>query len=189
MLTIRQMQNEGRPWVKKNFGNRPAYWPLMGLIEEVGELSHSQLKMEQGIRGTREEHLEAIKDAVADIAIFYSDYASAMGWEMDEVIGFADFSLLQEKESKGCWIKEPHRLVLRMGKWIGKIAAAHEENDGQAGIHASRTLFAYMAELCCLYGWNMQDIVEKVWAKVMKRDWTKDARHGGETPVAEAQKE
>ena len=65
--TIQKKQNK---WQKINFPNTKNYQPLLGVVEEVGELSHSHLKMEQGIRGSEEGHIAKIKDAIGDIVIF-----------------------------------------------------------------------------------------------------------------------
>src|SRR5688572_17945800 len=49
-------QKEVVAWGKRNFGEQPAHRFLLGMLEELGELSHAHLKQEQGIRGTNEEH-------------------------------------------------------------------------------------------------------------------------------------
>ena len=84
-LTLRQLQEELAPWVKHNFGDRPAYWSLLGAVEELGELAHAHLKEEQGIR-TNEDHIANAKDAIADIVIFLSDYCLARGFDFQECI-------------------------------------------------------------------------------------------------------
>lgn len=50
----------------------------------VGKLSHAFLKREQGIRGTKEEHDAAIKDAVADILIYLCDFCNCEKIDMLE---------------------------------------------------------------------------------------------------------
>ena len=84
--TISRVQREQRPWVAHNFGDRPKWMPVMGLMEELGELAHAFLKREQGIRGTREEHTADIRDAAADVVIFLCDVASAEGFDLDQIV-------------------------------------------------------------------------------------------------------
>ncbi len=84
-LTLRELQEQQRPWVEHNFGDRPAYWPLLGAMEELGELAHAHLKEEQGIR-TNEDHVANAKDAVGDILIFLSDYCEARGFDLQEIL-------------------------------------------------------------------------------------------------------
>jgi NTP pyrophosphatase (non-canonical NTP hydrolase) len=82
MLTFKKLQDEQRPWVKHNFPGREAVDPLLGAVEELGELAHAQLKMRLGIRGTEQQHREHAADSVADIIIFLSDYCTAMGFDL-----------------------------------------------------------------------------------------------------------
>ena len=82
---MRKIQEEQAPWVKHNFGDRPSYWPLLGVVEEIGELCHAHLKAEQGIR-TDEDHAAMKADAVGDIVIFLADYCSAEGIDLQSVV-------------------------------------------------------------------------------------------------------
>jgi NTP pyrophosphatase (non-canonical NTP hydrolase) len=50
--------------------------PLIGLVEEVGELAHAHLKQKQKIRGTYKEHQAAKIDAIGDIMIYLADYCA-----------------------------------------------------------------------------------------------------------------
>jgi NTP pyrophosphatase (non-canonical NTP hydrolase) len=65
-------QKEHRDWQVPNFGEPDPFEMHVGLVEELGELSHSILKMRQGIRGTKEEHYLAMEDAVGDMVIYYT---------------------------------------------------------------------------------------------------------------------
>ena len=68
-MSFYQLQCQVKEWVKGAFPNhsqRASWMPLMGAVEELGELSHAHLKMSQGIRGTKEELTKDAKDAVAD---------------------------------------------------------------------------------------------------------------------------
>lgn len=86
MSTLQDVQEDQRAWVKHNFGERPAWMPIMGAMEELGELAHSFLKKEQGIKGTPEQHDADIRDALADIVIFLCDAASALGVDLDDAV-------------------------------------------------------------------------------------------------------
>lgn len=88
-MNLQDLQIIQKDWVTRNFPNRPSYQPLLGVVEEVGELSHSHLKMEQGIRGTKEEHLAKISDAVGDTVIFLSDYCTAMSINFGQAVADA----------------------------------------------------------------------------------------------------
>jgi NTP pyrophosphatase (non-canonical NTP hydrolase) len=75
---IRDYQDEHREWVAHNFPDQKSYEPLLGLVEEVGELSHAHLKFEQGIRGMDDMNVMLAKiDAVGDIFIYLMSYCNA----------------------------------------------------------------------------------------------------------------
>lgn len=86
MLTFKQLQDEQRTWVQYNFPGREAVDTILGAMEELGELSHAHLKMKLGIRGTEKYHMECAADAVADTIIFLSDYCTAMGFDLQEIM-------------------------------------------------------------------------------------------------------
>lgn len=86
MHTLTNIQNEVEVWSHKNFGSQPSWCPLLGISEEVGELAHAYLKRQQGIRGTTEEHNEAIKDAVGDIMIYLLDFCGREGINLEDTL-------------------------------------------------------------------------------------------------------
>lgn len=107
---LRNLQNEQRPWVKHNFGDRPSWMPLLGIVEELGELAHAHLKQAQGIR-RQENHEELAKDAVADIVIFLADYCSARGFDLEQLVSDTWAEVKQRD-----WKKNPetaHRVSAR----------------------------------------------------------------------------
>jgi len=83
---LSQIQKEQAEWSAHNFPNKKPHQPILGVAEEVGELAHAYLKMEQGIRGTKEEHSAAMKDAIGDCCIFLMDLCNQMGWNFEDII-------------------------------------------------------------------------------------------------------
>ncbi len=86
MITLKQLQDEHRIWSRENFGVSPSYQPLLGIMEEVGELSHAHLKSEQGIRGSQAEHYSAKIDAVGDIVIFLASYCTENNIDLETAV-------------------------------------------------------------------------------------------------------
>jgi len=86
-VNLRDLQKEVGEWSRQNFPNNKSYHPLLGVVEEVGELSHAHLKSEQGIRGTKVEHITAKIDAIGDIIIYLCDYCERNGLVLDACIG------------------------------------------------------------------------------------------------------
>ena len=98
---LKNLQEELKPWVKHNFGDRPSWQPLLGIVEELGELAHAHLKHAQEIR-TDEQHFENKKDAIADIIIYLADYCTAEGIDLESTV-----QEVWDKVKKRDWKKNP----------------------------------------------------------------------------------
>ena len=85
---LSELQKEHSEWQRRNFPNAEKWECLVGLQEELGELSHAFLKQHQGIR-TEEDHERKIKDSVGDIAIFLMGFCTHNGLDIDECIDSA----------------------------------------------------------------------------------------------------
>lgn len=85
-LDLTRLQVEVNEWTEKNFPNSVPHQPLLGLTEEVGELSHAHLKGEQGIRHTPEEVAAMKEDAVGDILVYLADYCNKSGIDIQTAI-------------------------------------------------------------------------------------------------------
>ena len=91
---LKKLQKEQKSWVKHNFLPRAGNFtpeliesvvPLLGIMEEVGELAHAHLKQGQKIR-TNEDHIGLTKDAIGDIVIYLADYCTARGFDLEEIV-------------------------------------------------------------------------------------------------------
>lgn len=96
MGKMRTIQKEIGMWVTANFNGHYkqldtdsfylcAHQPLLGMVEELGELSHAHLKVEQGIR-TNEDHEAARKDAIGDLLIYLLDYCGVHDLDAEEIL-------------------------------------------------------------------------------------------------------
>lgn len=87
-LNLIELQKQVAEWTDHNFGNtRPIFHPLLGLGEELGELYHAHLKIEQGIREGTSGKLEAeAQDAVGDMLIYLVDLCNLNGWSFNKVL-------------------------------------------------------------------------------------------------------
>jgi len=80
---IDQIQNIQELWERYNFGEQPLTNAMLGVVEEVGELSHLLLKRDQKIREGSHESEELFKakitDAVGDITIYLMSLCTKFG--------------------------------------------------------------------------------------------------------------
>jgi NTP pyrophosphatase (non-canonical NTP hydrolase) len=85
-MSISEIQREHWEWEKANFPNKQPWQPVFGLIEELGELAHAELKAAQGIRGDAWQHEAEAWDAVGDIVIYLISYCNGKGWDLEHII-------------------------------------------------------------------------------------------------------
>lgn len=90
-LSLKQFQKELAEWLMQQpFGpGQPPHEPLLGIVEEVGELAHAHLKEAQGIRGTSKELQAKGKDAIGDILVYAAGYCITRGWSLQECLELA----------------------------------------------------------------------------------------------------
>ena len=84
MHALNDLQKEVHEWKKRNFPRSGEIHQFLGVVEEVGELSHAVLKAQQGIRG--DNHIDEIKDAVGDIMIYLMNFCSENGWSLSDLV-------------------------------------------------------------------------------------------------------
>ena len=87
-MSINEIQAAVKEWTLKNFGPpvTPFHRPILGVVEEVGELAHGQLKGEQGIRGSKEENEAKMRDAIGDIMIYMMDLCNCHDWSLEGIL-------------------------------------------------------------------------------------------------------
>jgi len=81
VTSIADIRKQLEVWNDYYFGKQPAYRSLLGCIEELGELAHAQLKMEQGIRNVTILDKE---DAMADFIIYLLNYCNTTNYNLFE---------------------------------------------------------------------------------------------------------
>lgn len=164
--TLARVQEEQRVWVAHNFGDRPAWMPLMGCLEELGELAHSHLKEAQGIRN-HENHEEKAKDAIADTVIYLCDYCSAVG---------VDIAGECERINNIRFQRDAHFYIFRAGRHLGEASRLFENEDGCNIRQGYQIEFAIknLINYCMARGWNFEAIISETWDKVKQRDWKKN---------------
>lgn len=82
---VSRIQKEINEWRTKNFPDATADHQLIGMFEEIGELSHAHLKEIQGIR-TNEDHIVKAKDAIGDLLIYTVGYCALRGFDINKIL-------------------------------------------------------------------------------------------------------
>lgn len=100
--TLKQIQLEHSEWAQRNWPGYAPYRAVLGMMEELGELSHAHLKTIDGIRGTAESHSLKERDALGDLLLFACAFASAQGYDLETILNET-----WEQVSQRDWIKYP----------------------------------------------------------------------------------
>ena len=101
-MNLDELQKNTMTWTAHNCPDAESYEPLLGIQEEIGELSHAWLKRKQGIRGTYKEHTEEMSDAIGDLLIYIADFCNKNFLSMQESL-----DTTWDEVSKRDWRSDP----------------------------------------------------------------------------------
>lgn len=142
VLTFSDLQSEVGKWFKKNFPNGKPYHPLLGLSEEVGELCHAHLKMEQGIRTDENQ-----ADAVGCIVIYLADYCNRNGISLSNAV-MTTWNEVRKRD----WQKNK---IDGKNEIEGLMEEIRPLIDGKSGVHLG--VYKQTAKkICEVLGWNFE---------------------------------
>jgi hypothetical protein len=150
-------------WSKRNFGDKQN--PFLGLIEELGELSHCLLKRQQGIRGYESPSffIREYMDALGDICIYAANYA------YNEGIAAQWPNKVQVEETANRYIANACYYLFRL----------HMTPEFPSDLMISLNGFlSAIAHLAALEQLDLVQIAEKTWEIVSVRDWKVNSQDG-----------
>jgi NTP pyrophosphatase (non-canonical NTP hydrolase) len=158
--------------VLRNFSNRPAWQPALGLAEETGELVHSFLKRAQGIR-CEENHDEGIRDALADLVVFACDFANAVRIDLRAVtLRELQERVSAELASAGGSTRPGWYLALGIVAKLGRVAELCRDGPDAATVEpALADLVLAACDFASTEDVDLQAVLETTWAEVRRRDW------------------
>ena len=183
---------EVKEWTERNFPLSVIYDPAVGLLEEVGELSHAILKRYQGIR-TNEDHIADGIDAVGDCTVYILHMVS-----LSDSFDWAKLkSYYEDMQPKGKErsVNHPYRgslalafdergmdpgigLALQSGIETGRLL--HNINiygkcvfNGAGTIRQLAYVLTVLDMIAKQFDSLMIDCLEVTWKQVKKRDWIK----------------
>lgn len=173
-FSLHQLQTELAPWTKHNFGDQPAWMPLMGVFEELGELCEA-IEACGLLLGDPRSTVD-VEDAIADAVVFMGNFCNAVGFDLDAIV-----------------FQTPRPISIPDSEIIvGRLAHAFLKlSQGIRGTPAQHRA-ALEENLQKLY-WSLDSfsegvlrrpllrIVETTWNRVKQRDFKKNALTGGET--------
>ena len=166
--TLSEIQAELKVWTIYNFGKQESIIPIMGMIEELGELTHAHLKELQGIR--KSDFLADKKDAIADIIIYLLNYFNCSN---EEILEIEDVIYDDHEGDNNNFI------ILEINSQLG-IISKNINNSSDTNIAYQH--LAYILFLLKEYSENIKldllTIVNETWEQVKLRDWKKYPKDG-----------
>lgn len=171
MHILKRLQEEQRPWVKHNFGDRPGWMPLLGLGEELGELTEAYYTNPES---------EEVADSLADMIIFLADFSSYQGIDIFDVYNTGNCNFY-------VFPKDCKAMLLDMAIAVGKINHAYlkiaqgirvDEGHLDAINQGIADILGSVIWICGEVGVDFQHKLEEVWDKVKMRDWKKFPKNG-----------
>lgn len=102
-MTLAELQREHAEWLAHNFPNQLPVEPFLGLVEEIGELSHALLKHGQSIRGYDDQRFRAdAADAIGDFVIYLASFCNSNGFDLQLCVD-GTWNKVKERD----WRKDP----------------------------------------------------------------------------------
>lgn len=177
---LEQMRAEQEVWSNRNFPNNQPYHPLLGLVEEVGELSQAAWQFAMKKRGLRvvpedtfTKEVAAVKDAIADVMVYLVDYCTRAKISIKDI----------------CNCETPSGNAENISALVGEICHAHlkreqgirgsAEEHQQAITQGLADLIYYLHWMCYAIHVKLMDVAWDTWKnEVEVRDWTKNTLEG-----------
>ena len=166
-----QVQREIGAWAWANF-NKGALGlnPLLGVIEELGELAHAILKGDLGIRGDAMKHELDAKDAIGDITVYLLNYLNTVSCDVGPL--FASLPLVTLDRWYDCDLNvDKKHLVVQANKWVTILADNPARGAGE--------LIVTLELLSRGYNTTLLAMLTSTWNIVKQRDWKKSPEDGG----------
>lgn len=166
MIDWEKLIEERDAWVAHNFPVPTVPDPgesLMGMIEELGELTHAVLKAGQDIRGPAVKHHENMIDAVGDFTIY--------------MLGVMSWAGMKTVEYSHMYSVDVRALLRVLAKLDQAVASSSDPAIPFGYLNDIRwytsALASMLSKFCKDRGWEYDAVVIDTWEAVKQRDWIK----------------
>jgi NTP pyrophosphatase (non-canonical NTP hydrolase) len=186
---FKKFYTEVGEWCEKNFGPivptdscvKYAHQPLLGIIEELGELEeairyYDKIAVMHNLNtvATDGRLLDSVVDAIGDVMIYKADYCRVLGINIEHV-------------TERIYPKQLNEIPTF--EIIGKLC--HAQLKMEQGIRGDRiehlkmlisllqTIYSRLCTICWERNIDFDYCIEVTWNKVKNRDWNKNKINGG----------
>lgn len=170
-------------WADENFGTeQPAYFPLLGVAEESGELTTSVLKRAQGIDDAEKYQEttgdEAEMDAIGDIFIYLMDFIHRSEIDIEDVVDEIDrrgeVSYQMEQAAIDVGIT-PVTIYVLFG-FYGQYASVIDcyIMNRKTIERETAGIIEFLTIMCDICGYPINEVVDSTMDEVLDREWDAD---------------
>lgn len=180
-----KFQGEVVKWAAHSFPRAQLHEPLLGVVEEIGEL-YEAFYLQNSSKAPVIKESE-IDDAVGDIMIFLAHYCGLNGYDIMDCVDkygreqeamFAPFALSD--------------VVMAAGRLCQAHLKSAQGVRGNRHAEAAKRYVGHIVGalriLCELQKQDLTEVIGDVWSEVKKRDWKKFPKDGGYEPKPRVRK-
>lgn len=185
-MNLIAIQAEQIEWSERNFGKQHARYPLLGMIEELLEFEEAWQTRRALVQDDtdRTTAVDDVVDAIGDIAIYMLDYCGKVNWQLDHLWVLRRTLPDTDPEKWSYLVPLARRLAHHHLKGEQGIRGTPEQHMLAIG-DTCRAILAHLELISKYLNKDFLEILDGVWSKVRKRDWTKNKANAHE--VAEQQ--
>lgn len=156
---LSQVQKDACVWAKKNFGTSVTpEVQLLGMAEEHGEAAEAM------------GDTEAFCDAIGDSTIFLMQFMTLLGWDIGQLWDWRKSYELPSRPWPILVGKLCHHYVKG---YVQHYRGSRDEHEHYCRVTIG-ALLRYWDEHLSSLGHDFVAVVERTWAEVSARDWTRD---------------
>lgn len=178
MQFLGTLQEEHKPWRVKNFPDSPPHQPMLGLVEEYGELIAAINAHD--LTGNAAE----IEDAVGDIFVFAADFCSRHGLSLQDVYRQAEYPITVAYGGKRIQILAERTASVALGNLAHTVLKKEQGIRGSDAYHQVRMVqflgtFLKSVDLIAeVSNVTTENAIKDTWFRVCERDWSKNRTNG-----------
>lgn len=178
MIDPEKFQGEVMRWNLHNFPNPRQYQPLLGVVEEIGELMEADAMLFACPEKAGESYME-FRDAIGDVAIYCAVFCGLNG-----------IQLFEQTQKMAGHFAEPFysQAEIRVAFMIvsGRLCHSFLKDDQGIRGHGHRDKMAQdigkimdlLSAMCRIYDIDFLECITDAWEEVSQRDWIKYPRTG-----------
>lgn len=163
-----ELSEQVSEWSLKNFGKQIPDRPLIGVVEEVGEL----------IEHLHEANQEKIIDSVGDIMVYLADFSGRLGLKISTSLKTPD---VEPDQLSKLDLKEAiFILVGRMcHSYLKMVQSIRVNENHMANLEANIVnLIGKLWTLSHYQGFQLDEAVNTTWDEVKQRNWKNNPVNG-----------